>query len=91
MENEIKDKPSISIPVIPKESELSTSQLRNEFNLKLKDVNYILLTIVVVLLVMVAALIATVAGVVIGAYQNQAASYQNLVNQITTQNNVKGK
>ena len=40
---------------------------------------------------MVAALIATVAGVVIGAYQNQAASYQNLVNQITTQNNVKGK
>jgi hypothetical protein len=57
MENEIKNKPSISIPVIPKESELSPSRLRNEFNLKFKDINYILLTVIVVLLVMVATLV----------------------------------
>ncbi len=97
MRNSTLDRPSISIPVRPKESELSPSQLKDEFNLKFKDINYILLTVVVVLLIMVATLVIDSFHINSATYKeysqktDSVSTIQKINEQLLDQNNKNQK
>lgn len=54
--------------------------LGNQVN-KLSDLMNV---VVVVLIIMTATLLATVAGIVVSAYQNQAAAYQSLSDKVNS-------
>lgn len=50
-----------------------------------QDTNKLTSYVILILVVMILTLLVTVSGMVISAYQNQSASYQNLTNKVSEQ------
>jgi len=64
----------------------TVGSLRDDMEKKIKDINYILVAVVIVLVVAVVSMVITVQGIVITYQKDDSSSYQDYRNELRSQN-----